>query len=119
MPLIRFETKKDEGAYLLVTSGGVSMGGEHDVVKAALSGSDTADMSFGKVAMQPGMPQGFGVVGRWLADALDTQAERLAARFGCAVQIVGIANARDGFAYDAGGLDLRSVLAASRTPRSA
>jgi molybdopterin molybdotransferase len=52
------------GADLLVTSGGVSMGGEHDVVKAALSGSDAADMSFGKVAMQPGMPQGFGVVGR-------------------------------------------------------
>ena len=54
------------GADLLITSGGVSMGGEHDVVKAALSGSGaaTADMSFGKVAMQPGMPQGFGVVGR-------------------------------------------------------
>jgi molybdopterin molybdotransferase len=54
------------GADLLVTSGGVSMGGEHDVVKAALSGSDAtaADMSFGKVAMQPGMPQGFGVVGQ-------------------------------------------------------
>ncbi|HET7246692.1 MAG TPA: gephyrin-like molybdotransferase Glp [Streptosporangiaceae bacterium] len=51
-------------ADLLVTSGGVSMGGEHDVVKAALSRSDAADMSFGKVAMQPGMPQGFGVVGR-------------------------------------------------------
>ena len=53
------------GADLLVTSGGVSMGGEHDVVKAALSGnqSATVDMSFTKVAMQPGMPQGFGVVG--------------------------------------------------------
>ena len=56
---------------------------------------------------------GFGTVGRWLADALDTQAERLAARFGCAVQVVAIANARDGFAYDAGGLGLRSALAAS------
>jgi molybdopterin molybdotransferase len=52
-------------ADLLVTSGGVSMGGEHDVVKAALSGNGVAaaDMSFGKVAMQPGMPQGFGVIG--------------------------------------------------------
>ena len=60
---------------------------------------------------------GFGTVGRWLADALDTQAERLAARFGCAVQIVGIANARDGFAYDAGGLNLRSVLAAAAAGR--
>jgi molybdopterin molybdotransferase len=53
-------------ADLLITSGGVSMGGEHDVVKAALSGSGAAmaEMSFRKVAMQPGMPQGFGVVGR-------------------------------------------------------
>jgi molybdopterin molybdotransferase len=49
-------------ADLLITSGGVSMGGEHDVVKAALSGS--GDLTFRKVAMQPGMPQGFGVVGR-------------------------------------------------------
>jgi molybdopterin molybdotransferase len=52
-------------ADLLITSGGVSMGGEHDVVKAALSGPGgaTADMVFRKVAMQPGMPQGFGVAG--------------------------------------------------------
>jgi molybdopterin molybdotransferase len=48
-------------ADLLVTSGGISMGGEHDVVKAALAGH--ADVAFRKVAMQPGMPQGFGVVG--------------------------------------------------------
>jgi molybdopterin molybdotransferase len=48
-------------ADLLVTSGGVSMGGEHDVVKAALSTLGT--VTFRKVAMQPGMPQGFGVVG--------------------------------------------------------
>ena len=50
-------------ADMLITSGGVSMGGEHDVVKAALSGAAMADMAFHKVAMQPGMPQGFGVVG--------------------------------------------------------
>jgi molybdopterin molybdotransferase len=50
-------------ADLLVTSGGVSMGGEHDVVKAALSGSEAGTITFRKVAMQPGMPQGFGVVG--------------------------------------------------------
>jgi molybdopterin molybdotransferase len=49
------------GADLLVTSGGVSMGGEHDVVKAALSKLGT--VRFRKVAMQPGMPQGFGLVG--------------------------------------------------------
>jgi molybdopterin molybdotransferase len=48
-------------ADLVVTSGGVSMGGEHDVVKAALAGLGT--VTFRKVAMQPGMPQGFGVVG--------------------------------------------------------
>jgi molybdopterin molybdotransferase len=48
-------------ADLLVTSGGVSMGGEHDVVKAALSKLGT--VRFRKVAMQPGMPQGFGVLG--------------------------------------------------------
>ena len=50
-------------ADLLITSGGVSMGGEHDVVKAALSGSRAGTITFCKVAMQPGMPQGFGVVG--------------------------------------------------------
>jgi molybdopterin molybdotransferase len=48
-------------ADLLITSGGVSMGGEHDVVKAALASLGT--VTFRKVAMQPGMPQGFGVVG--------------------------------------------------------
>ncbi len=46
---------------LLVTTGGVSMGGEHDVVKAALS--DLGTVTFRKIAMQPGMPQGFGVIG--------------------------------------------------------
>jgi molybdopterin molybdotransferase len=50
-----------QAADLLVTSGGVSMGGEHDVVKAALQRLGT--VRFTKVAMQPGMPQGFGVVG--------------------------------------------------------
>ena len=48
-------------ADLLITSGGVSMGGKHDAVKAALTGY--ADVTFRKVAMQPGMPQGFGVFG--------------------------------------------------------
>ena len=46
---------------LLVTTGGVSMGGEHDIVKAALQ--DLGTVAFRKIAMQPGMPQGFGVVG--------------------------------------------------------
>jgi len=48
-------------ADLLVTTGGVSMGGEHDVVKAALQ--ELGTVTFRKVAMQPGMPQGFGVIG--------------------------------------------------------
>jgi molybdopterin molybdotransferase len=48
-------------ADLLVTTGGVSMGGEHDIVKAALH--DLGTVTFRKIAMQPGMPQGFGAVG--------------------------------------------------------
>ncbi len=48
-------------ADLLITSGGVSMGGEHDVVKAALT--MLGSVKFRKVAMQPGMPQGFGLLG--------------------------------------------------------
>ena len=48
-------------ADLLITSGGVSMGGEHDVVKAALT--MLGSVTFRKVAMQPGMPQGFGLLG--------------------------------------------------------
>src|SRR4029077_17101074 len=48
-------------ADLLITSGGVSMGGEHDVVKAALL--EFGEVRFRKIAMQPGMPQGFGLLG--------------------------------------------------------
>jgi molybdopterin molybdotransferase len=48
-------------ADVLVTTGGVSMGGKHDVVKEALR--DLGTVTFRKVAMQPGMPQGFGVIG--------------------------------------------------------
>jgi molybdopterin molybdotransferase len=47
-------------ADLLITTGGVSMGGEHDVVKAALQ--RLGGVAFRKVAMHPGMPQGFGTV---------------------------------------------------------
>jgi molybdopterin molybdotransferase len=47
-------------ADLVVTSGGVSMG-DYDVVKEALSPLGT--VWFGPVAMQPGKPQGFGLVG--------------------------------------------------------
>ena len=47
-------------ADLVVTSGGVSKG-THDVVKEVLADLGTVD--FLEVAMQPGKPQGFGVVG--------------------------------------------------------
>ena len=56
---------------------------------------------------------GFGTVGQWLGRALDSQAERLAGRYGTGVAVVGLANARDGFVYDRNGLDLPSVLALS------
>jgi molybdopterin molybdotransferase len=54
-------TEQLSQADLLVTTGGVSMGGEHDVVKAALR--ELGTVTFRKVAMQPGMPQGFGTLG--------------------------------------------------------
>jgi homoserine dehydrogenase len=60
---------------------------------------------------------GFGMVGRWVAGVLDGQAGQLASRYGRAVRVVGIANARDGFVYDADGLDLGSVLAAASSGR--
>jgi molybdopterin molybdotransferase len=44
----------------VITTGGVSMGA-YDTVKEVLS--SVATMRFDKVAMQPGMPQGFGVLG--------------------------------------------------------
>jgi molybdopterin molybdotransferase len=47
-------------ADIIITSGGVSMGA-YDVVKEALS--DLGTVSFRRVAMQPGMPQGYGHLG--------------------------------------------------------
>ncbi len=47
-------------ADMVVTSGGVSKG-QYDVVKEALG--ELGTVHFGEVAMQPGKPQGFGVVG--------------------------------------------------------
>jgi molybdopterin molybdotransferase len=49
-----------DGADLVVTSGGVSAGA-YDPVKAVLKRLGTVE--FDKVAMQPGMPQGFGTLG--------------------------------------------------------
>ncbi|GAA5145372.1 molybdopterin molybdotransferase MoeA [Nocardioides marinquilinus] len=55
-------------AEMVVTSGGISMG-DYDVVKEALAPG--GDVWFGGLAMQPGKPQGFGLlpVGRLPADA--------------------------------------------------
>jgi molybdopterin molybdotransferase len=47
-------------ADVLITSGGVSVGA-YDVVKEVLSGIGA--VTFDRVAMQPGMPQGFGTIG--------------------------------------------------------
>jgi molybdopterin molybdotransferase len=47
-------------ADIVVTSGGVSQG-DYDVVKESLA--DLGTVWFGDVAMQPGKPQGFGVIG--------------------------------------------------------
>jgi homoserine dehydrogenase len=61
---------------------------------------------------------GFGTVGRWVARALDTEAERLAGKYGIGVRVVGLASARDGFIYDANGLDLKSALSLVSEGRS-
>ena len=50
-----------EHADLVITTGGVSKG-EFDIVKKVLTGEGS--MEFVEVAMQPGKPQGFGVLGR-------------------------------------------------------
>jgi homoserine dehydrogenase len=61
---------------------------------------------------------GFGTVGRWLAQVLGSQAERLAARYGVDVSVVGIATARHGLVYNEDGLDLTAVLSAMSEGRS-
>ncbi|MBB0245640.1 molybdopterin molybdenumtransferase MoeA [Streptomyces alkaliphilus] len=50
-------------ADLIITTGGVSVGA-YDVVKAALSGPEAppGSVEFHRLAMQPGKPQGFGVL---------------------------------------------------------
>ncbi len=49
-------------ADLVITSGGVSVGA-YDVVKEALGGSAAGGVEFRRLAMQPGKPQGFGMLG--------------------------------------------------------
>jgi molybdopterin molybdotransferase len=61
-PRVLADTLEDQliRADVIVTSGGVSVGA-YDVVKDVLSRVGT--VSFDKIAMQPGMPQGFGTIG--------------------------------------------------------
>lgn len=61
---------------------------------------------------------GFGTVGQWLVRALDSEAARLADRYGTHFTVVGIANARDGFIYDPSGLHLPSLLGLASSGRS-
>jgi homoserine dehydrogenase len=61
---------------------------------------------------------GFGTVGQWLVRALESAAERLAGRYGVAVTVVGVANARDGFVHDGAGLDLQCLLGLAASGRS-
>ena len=53
---------------------------------------------------------GLGTVGRWLLRVLDSQAERLAGRYDVRFVVTGVANAHDGFVFDADGLDVLAVL---------
>lgn len=54
----------EDGVDAVVTSGGVSVGA-YDVVKAYLGRDDApGGVTFTTVAMQPGKPQGFGLLGR-------------------------------------------------------
>ena len=60
--LTRKEVRRHlEHADAIITTGGVSKGA-YDIVKKVLTGEGS--MEFTEVAMQPGKPQGFGVLGR-------------------------------------------------------
>jgi molybdopterin molybdotransferase len=61
-PRVLLDTLEDQliRADAVLTSGGVSVGA-YDVVKEAIG--RLGEVRFDRVAMQPGMPQGFGVVG--------------------------------------------------------
>jgi homoserine dehydrogenase len=61
---------------------------------------------------------GFGTVGQWVVRALDTEAQRLAGKYGIELAVVGLASARDGFVYDGNGLDLESALSLAAEGRS-
>ncbi|AKS12726.1 gephyrin-like molybdotransferase Glp [Corynebacterium pseudotuberculosis] len=61
-----------EASDLIITTGGISAGA-FDVVKEGLSAAETQQAShmwFGKVAMQPGKPQGYGTIGNTMVACL-------------------------------------------------
>lgn len=53
---------------------------------------------------------GLGTVGSWVLHALHCRRERLAERYGCAFTVVGAASRREGFVYDAAGLEIPGLL---------
>ena len=61
---------------------------------------------------------GLGTVGQWLFRAMHVQAPRLADRYTFVPKVVGVANARDGFVYEARGLDPQTVLEFASAGRS-
>jgi homoserine dehydrogenase len=48
---------------------------------------------------------GFGTVGRWVVEALGARAAELRSRYGTDLELVGIANSREGLVFRDGGLD--------------
>ncbi len=60
---------------------------------------------------------GFGVVGQGLAELLSTKRGQLQREFGLDVTLVGVANARHGFIYREGGLDIPTLLELAHAQR--
>jgi homoserine dehydrogenase len=61
---------------------------------------------------------GFGTVGQWLLRALTDRGAELRERHALIVQVVGLANRRDGFVHSDDGLDIRSALELAAAGRS-
>lgn len=61
---------------------------------------------------------GFGTVGQWLARALYSRRAWFEQELDCAVTIVSVANAHDGFIYRVDGLDIPTLLNIAHTRRS-
>ena len=53
---------------------------------------------------------GFGTVGRWVVGALARRGDELREAHGADIELVGVANARDGFVHREGGLDPSALL---------